>query len=122
MIDNSELSLYEVDDKEAVFLPYLFKMEEYIAKKLLSFRLNYDQTLWDISSVESELNIELSDQQKNAVLSALNSGLLVITGGPGTGKTTIIRFIAHALSEADYTIALTAPTGRAAKRMSEATG
>ena len=122
MVDQSELILDQFDDEEAIFLPYLAKMEEYIAKRFLSMRKNSTHEIYDISSVESELSIQLSGQQRDAVLSALNEGLMVITGGPGTGKTTIIRFIAHALSDHGNMVALTAPTGRAAKRMSEATG
>ena len=74
-----------------------------------------------ISAMEQEMGILFSALQKKAIQSAVEEGLLVITGGPGTGKTTIIRCILRLLKE-DNDILLCAPTGRAAKRMSEATG
>jgi exodeoxyribonuclease V alpha subunit len=77
---------------------------------------------FDFAAIQSAQKLELSGQQKNAVLAALNEGALVITGGPGTGKTTIIRFITAIMEEIGLEVALTAPTGRAAKRMSDATG
>lgn len=122
MIEGGDLIGAFVDETEAVFLPYLAKIEEYIAKRLLQLCKRPPKEAWDIRAVEQELGLELSCEQRNAVLLALDAGLLVLTGGPGTGKTTIIRFIAHAISEAGYAVALAAPTGRAAKRMSEATG
>ena len=122
MIGGGDLISQSVGETDAIFLPYLAKMEDYIAKRLLRLREAPAYQTWDLASIENELHLELSDQQRNAVLSALNAGLLIITGGPGTGKTTIIRFIAHAFSEAGYSVSLAAPTGRAAKRMSEATG
>lgn len=122
MIGGGDLISQSVGETDAIFLPYLAKMEDYIAKRLLQLREAPAYQTWDLASIEDELHLELSDQQRDAVLSALNAGLLIITGGPGTGKTTIIRFIAHAFSEAGYSVSLAAPTGRAAKRMSEATG
>ncbi len=122
MIGGGDLISQPVGETDAIFLPYLSKMEDYIAKRLLRLREAPAYQTWDLASIENELHLELSDQQREAVLSALNAGLLIITGGPGTGKTTIIRFIAHAFSEAGYSVSLAAPTGRAAKRMSEATG
>jgi exodeoxyribonuclease V alpha subunit len=68
------------------------------------------------------LGLVLADMQKFAVMEAVKSGLLVITGGPGTGKTTIIKSIIRMLTNMGLRVLLAAPTGRAAKRMSEATG
>ncbi len=67
-------------------------------------------------------NINLASQQKEAAQKALENGMLVITGGPGTGKTTIIKAILYLLKQAKLNVMLGAPTGRAAKRLSEATG
>ena len=75
-----------------------------------------------ISRAEKAEGISLSEGQKRAVVSSLGSGVSIITGGPGTGKTTIIKTILALLREAGITCRLAAPTGRAAKRMSQATG
>jgi len=75
-----------------------------------------------IDWVQLKLNIELAEKQKEAVLLAANSKVLIITGGPGTGKTTIITAILKIFQQLKLRILLAAPTGRAAKRMSEATG
>ena len=75
-----------------------------------------------IEWVQQKLNIELAEKQKEAVLLAANSKVLIITGGPGTGKTTIITAILKIFQQLKLRILLAAPTGRAAKRMSEATG
>ena len=122
MIDGGDLFMQQVGEIDAVFLPYLAKVEDYIAKRLLQLRKKPPREQWDIASIEGEMQLELSEQQRYAVEQALNAGVMILTGGPGTGKTTIIRCIAHAISEAGYAVALAAPTGRAAKRMSEATG
>lgn len=75
-----------------------------------------------ISLVEESENIRLAELQKEAVREALTNGVLVITGGPGTGKTTIIKTIIRLLTQMEKKVLLTAPTGRAAKRMQETTG
>ena len=112
-----------VGETEGIFLPYLARMEEGIAQKLTTLLEKPVQNpFWDVAQYQQELGVTLSASQTQAVEAALNAGLLVITGGPGTGKTTIIRCITFALSEMGMTFALCAPTGRAAKRMSEATG
>lgn len=75
-----------------------------------------------IARMEKELGETLDDKQRLAVQEAVNNGLLIITGGPGTGKTTTINAILKYFEEEDMIVELAAPTGRAAKRMSEATG
>lgn len=122
MLDGGDLVQEDVEGTDAVFLPYLSKMEDYIAKRLLRLRKAPPKEVFDVARIESELRLELSSQQRDAVRRALEAGTMILTGGPGTGKTTIIRVIAHAMQENGYSVALTAPTGRAAKRMSEATG
>ena len=82
--------------------------EETIRKKLLQ--------------IQKEESIELDEKQVQAVVEAVNSGLLIITGGPGTGKTTTINTIIRYFESEEMEILLAAPTGRAAKRMTEATG
>ncbi|HCX63741.1 MAG TPA: ATP-dependent RecD-like DNA helicase, partial [Eubacteriaceae bacterium] len=80
---------------------------------------NHDSIIADFEKKES---IQLDQDQKDAVVSALSSGTVIITGGPGTGKTTIIKCILEIFLSLEYKVALAAPTGRAAKRMTEATG
>ncbi len=74
------------------------------------------------SRTRSGHGIYLSDNQKHAVLTSLNMGVSVITGGPGTGKTTIINTIINILEESGLKTAIAAPTGRAAKRITETSG
>ena len=110
-------------ENDGVFLPSLFRAENYIAEKLIRLSEKpIDNPLLDLARLAGTQPLSLSGQQEEAVNAALGGGALVITGGPGTGKTTIIRYITHVLSEMGMDFVLTAPTGRAAKRMSEATG
>ncbi len=122
MEDGSDLLRCEINGREAIYLPYLYKTEDYIAKKLLLLHTAPNQESWDLFRWQKSVGMELSEEQKQAILLALNNGVSIITGGPGTGKTTIIRCIAEMMSEKGYAVELAAPTGRAAKRMSEATG
>lgn len=75
-----------------------------------------------VSRVEQELRLALAERQREAVLAAVSKKVLVVTGGPGTGKTTIIRAIIRLYRASGQNVLLAAPTGRAAKRMSEASG
>ena len=122
MISGEDLLTEQVNDVEAVYLPYLLKIEDYTAKKLLLLNESPTRELWDLQKWQSRTGLELSQEQQKAVLLALNNGVSIITGGPGTGKTTIIRCINDAMQEKGLTAELAAPTGRAAKRMTEATG
>ncbi len=111
----------------AVYLTPLHVAETGIARLLMTLNASPKQLqLMDregaLLSAQKELNITLADQQLKAVLEALDRKVMVITGGPGTGKTTIIRTITHVYAANRQKIVLAAPTGRAAKRMQEATG
>jgi exodeoxyribonuclease V alpha subunit len=103
-----------------------FYAESYVAKKLIELSEYSVKNCFDaaaeISGVEAVTGLTLAKNQREAVEEALLSGVLVITGGPGTGKTTIINTIIKLLKKDDYLIELAAPTGRAAKRMTETTG
>lgn len=109
-----------------MMLDKYFNLENSIAKRLVTIMdearpltLNFDR---EIEFYQKINNITLHPTQKEAIAMALNSGAVVITGGPGTGKTTIIKCIIYLLERMGITYSLTAPTGRASKRMSEATG
>jgi len=113
-------------EEDCLCLPFYFHAESEIATRLhyLMEARPYKKVTGftqRIVALEKELSIKLSSMQRQAVKSAVEEGVLIITGGPGTGKTTIIRCIIHLLKE-DNDILLCAPTGRAAKRMTEATG
>lgn len=81
-----------------------------------------EQILKRLEQIQQQESIELDELQKEAVIEAVNCGFLVITGGPGTGKTTTINAMIRYFEEEEMEICLAAPTGRAAKRMTEATG
>lgn len=108
-----------------VYLPSLYYAELNCARMLWDLNISLgrrDDLDFVIDGIEKQENISLDEQQKLAVKEAMTSGLLVITGGPGTGKTTTINAIIRGLQQEGQNILLAAPTGRAAKRMSEATG
>ena len=115
-----------ISPERNVYLPALYYSELNCARMLFDLNVpmgrktdTYDCT---IAALEERENIALDDQQRIAVREAMSSGFLVITGGPGTGKTTTINMIIECFREEGLSILLAAPTGRAAKRMSEATG
>lgn len=103
---------------------YYMEMSVAYALKALDARESIDKhKIADrIRRIERAEKIELDDRQRDAVIQAISSGLLVITGGPGTGKTTTINTIIRYFEGEGMEIRLAAPTGRAAKRMTEATG
>lgn len=109
-----------------IFLSYYYYAESYVAKKLLD--LSYNTVLYTkktsilLDIIQEKINIELAQEQVLAIKEAMTRGALVITGGPGTGKTTTINIIIDMLKREGYEVELCAPTGRAAKRMSEVTG
>lgn len=116
----------KVEEKSIVYLNFFYYAENYIAKKLLDLSMNVIDKSSDIEEeiaiIEQDTSIRLARKQREAVIESMLKGVLVITGGPGTGKTTTINTIINILSKEGYKIELAAPTGRAAKRMSEATG
>ena len=121
------LVLDTLNNIDTVFLTSYYVYEKNIAKILLN--LAKSPVLWDktdtttiIPLVEEELNITLAESQKLAIDKALDNRLMVITGGPGTGKTTLVNSLLKTLAAKKLNIKLCAPTGRAAKRLSESTG
>jgi exodeoxyribonuclease V alpha subunit len=109
---------------EALYLPWLFHAEEGAARRLLTLAAEPPALKIDVERLPRRIaGIELSDKQWEAVKLALTRKVVVITGGPGTGKTTIIRSILTMLTEAGQRqVRLAAPTGRAAKRIAEVCG
>lgn len=111
-------------EDQAIFLSALFAAECYVAQRLS--QLAQPRTPPEEACAaedKSQATLEtLSPLQRQAAASSLRSGLLVLTGGPGTGKTTAVSAILHVHRAANHRVALCAPTGRAAKRLSEATG
>lgn len=115
----------EGDGEGAIYLPSFFAAEGEVAMRLNLLRMRAEGIAVDPSAItdfEASRGIEFTQAQRAAVLLALQRGTAVITGGPGTGKTTIINCIITLIEQAGQKAALCAPTGRAAKRMSEATG
>ena len=111
----------------AVYMPPFHYAEVQSAKNLcLIAHEPYNSACVDCARLlpwlEQEMKITLAEAQRDAVVTAVNSKVMVITGGPGTGKTTIIRAVLRMREAGGYRIMLAAPTGRAAKRMTEATG
>lgn len=120
------LKRLDIDGEDAIAMSQYFKIEKVLADSLLlldsdseSGNLDIEQ---DIRHFEETHNITMHEHQKEAVKIAINNGVSVITGGPGTGKTTIIKCILQILKGMNLKVKLMAPTGRASKRLSESTG
>ena len=126
MAVNRKIMVRDVRDEKAVYLTQLYNTELYVARKLndLNTKIFLNERKFGIAleAIERKEKIELDALQKDAVREAAANGLVVITGGPGTGKTTIINTIINYFEREGMDILLAAPTGRAAKRMTEATG
>ena len=113
-------------EAQMIYLCEAYDEEKYIAEKLLLLdKMCATVDVLDIDRFiereEAKAGIEYASLQKQAISDALRYGVMVLTGGPGTGKTTVVRALIHIFDSMGYEIALAAPTGRAAKRMSEAT-
>lgn len=116
----------EEEDSKLIYSSVYYYMELNIARMLHDLNIRYDVSSQSIrqrvTSIEQQFKIELEEQQRIAVTEAAGNGLLVVTGGPGTGKTTTINTIIKFFESEGMDILLAAPTGRAAKRMTETTG
>ena len=116
----------ELDGREVYAISKYYSMESYIARKLINLNVNSEivkyGSIEEIEQYETLNKIELHENQKKAILAGTSEGVVVITGGPGTGKTTIVKCILKILKGHGLKCMLMAPTGRAAKRLEEQTG
>jgi exodeoxyribonuclease V alpha subunit len=116
-----------VGDVDRVYLSAFYYAEIGVARRLfelsrVDFKNNLDDFDEKIEKIQKKEEVLLAEMQRMAIKESLMNGVLVITGGPGTGKTTIIKTIIQLLKDEGFEVVLAAPTGRAAKRMTEATG
>ncbi len=116
----------ELEGEKIIMISKFFNIEKYIAEKLVMLKqsakcqnINLDAEIEDYQKAN---NIKLHKGQQEAVKMAVNSGISVITGGPGTGKTTIVKCVINSFKMMGKKIMVLAPTGRAAKRLNESTG
>lgn len=114
------------EDGQRVYPSRLYYMELNTAKMLHDMNLEYDEPEIAIEKrllqIEQNTGMELDEKQRKAVSAAVQHGVMILTGGPGTGKTTTINAMLHYFESENLEFMLAAPTGRAAKRMTEATG
>ena len=127
LIQKDRLRLEEVGGVRFIYPEYLYRAEVQTARRLLYLRdqakpitrVNADAV---IAAWEREAGIRLADAQRQAIYTSLEHGVFVLTGGPGTGKTTVVKGILNVLEKAGCRILLAAPTGRAARRLADSAG
>lgn len=127
LLSKDLLRTEEVSGMRLIYPEYLYKAEVGTARRLLALRdqakplgrVNADRV---IAEWEREAGITLAEAQKEAIYTSLEHGVFVLTGGPGTGKTTVVKGIMNVLEKAGCRILLAAPTGRAARRLAESAG
>ena len=126
MIKDGTVIQHEVQGKEFLFLPQMFQSESSAAQKLKKMLESPPKSITGFENYldrfERKQNIKYADLQRKAIIKALSEGLLILTGGPGTGKTTTLNAIIELYKQSGLKVMLAAPTGRAAQRMSEVTG
>ncbi len=125
MQDEGVVRCEEIENRRFLFLPAYHTAEQYTAHRLRRM-FNTPPELktpdGEIDHIEKRLNIRYADQQRKALKTALQNRIMILTGGPGTGKTTTVNGMIALLEQRGETVALAAPTGRAAKRMTELSG
>jgi len=125
-LDDNVLYAYQGSDGEYVYPDDYFEAEDYIATRIAAMLAFSPPEDFDcraaIAQEEQETGMTYADLQKKAIACAFSRGIMVLTGGPGTGKTTTLNGVIHLCLKAGSTVLLAAPTGRAAKRMTELTG
>lgn len=126
LIDDGDACVFLKKQREFIALRSFYTAEDYISRRLCMMReftydnkINFDDV---IDLVEDDLNIKYEQIQRKAINTALSLGFLVLTGGPGTGKTTTLNAIISLFTQQGLKVMITAPTGRAAKRIADLTG
>ncbi|NLP41347.1 MAG: AAA family ATPase, partial [Veillonellaceae bacterium] len=127
LLKQDKLCVEDYHGMTLIYPRYLYHAEKQVAQRLLRLKDRARSTPSDdyediVVKWEKSSGIKLAEAQRQAMISALAHGVLALTGGPGTGKTTVIKGILAVLEQQGFKILLGAPTGRAAKRLSEATG
>lgn len=128
IVENMQEGLDKAEkEQQAIYLPFMYTAEKGSAKilrMLNSFPANLKiiDPEKELEWVQKQLKINLAENQKRAVIGALTSKMMIVTGGPGTGKTTIVKAILEILQKKHAQVQLAAPTGRATKRLTETTG
>ena len=125
MVESRQLAVYR-KEPSYVYLESIYEAESFISgriKMMLLFSDNMDTDCEkSIDALEEKFGIKYAALQRKAITEAMSKGIFILTGGPGTGKTTTLNGIISLLEQSGRKVALAAPTGRAAKRMSEVTG
>ena len=127
LLYSEKFQFMNADEEELIFRPRFYKAEQRIAENIYRILNSDAYTVFEgesslIEEQQRKVGLQLDSAQKEAVEAALKHKVLIITGGPGTGKTTIVRFMLGIMRPRIPSIGLAAPTGRAAKRITETTG
>ncbi len=126
LIRDREIISEEICGVNACYIAPLYEEEVYVARKLSAMSMRNDRTAIPcddlIRRAEQSCGISFEPMQREAIEMAVNNSVMLLTGGPGTGKTTVIRGMLYAFEKMDLRVMLAAPTGRAAKRMTEFCG
>ena len=128
LFNEDKIKLLTHENKHYITLPKFYHTERGVAAKLKGLLEYKSLRTFDLQAIYSKLRtpqegqVELNDDQQKGILNCLQNKVSIITGGPGTGKTTLVKNLLHVLDTYKVTYKLAAPTGRAAKRMNESTG
>ncbi len=128
MVQGLQLRQVDIKDRPYLFLPRYYEAEAFVANRMRlmsgmgSSNVIAEDLHLRIDAMERNFHIIYEERQRKAMIEAVATGTLILTGGPGTGKTTTLRGIITLLESMGETVAIAAPTGRAAKRISELTG